>query len=239
MRANVDSGTAPSVRCSVMKPVRSYVRREGRITRAQASALRDLWPEYGVEPVTGPLDPTKLFKRNCPVIAEVGFGNGDAMVAMAAENPQCDFLGFEVYRPGVGSLLLKLKKLGITNVRVIMEDASGFFEARLPDESLAKVLLFFPDPWPKKRHHKRRLLQPDFVNAVVRCLEPRGQLHVATDWEDYAMHILELLQNEPQLRNLAADARFVERPAYRPRTKYEDRGTARGHGVWDLVFERA
>lgn len=191
-----------------------------------------------MDPVTGPLDPVSLFKRNCPVIAEIGFGNGEALVAMAADNPQCDFLGFEVYRPGVGGLFLKLKKQGLTNVRVIMDDAAVYFEDRIKEESLAKVLLFFPDPWPKKKHHKRRLLQPGFAKAVVRCLEPGGQLHVATDWEDYAMHILDLLREEPGFRNLAPDGCFAERPLYRPLTKYEKRGTARGHGVWDLIYER-
>jgi len=214
------------------------VRREGRITRAQAGALREFWPEDGVDPVTGPLDPARLFGRDCPVIAEIGFGNGEAMVEMAADNPQCDFLGFEVYRPGVGGLFLKLKKLGLTNVRVIMDDAAVYFEDRIQEESLAKVLLFFPDPWPKKKHHKRRLLQPGFAKAVVRCLKSGGQLHVATDWEDYAMQISDLLQEEPGFRNLASDGRFAERPLYRPLTKYEKRGTARGHGVWDLIYER-
>lgn len=214
------------------------MRREGRITRAQAGALRELWPEYGVDPVTGPLDPVKLFGRDCPVIAEIGFGNGEALITMAAENPQCDFLGIEVYRPGVGGLLLKLKQQGLTNVRVIMEDAAIFLEDRLLEGSLAKVLLFFPDPWPKKRHHKRRLLQPAFLQAVVRCLESGGQVHAATDWEDYAMQIAQLFEGEPMLRNLATDGPFAQCPAYRPRTKYESRGRARGHGVWDIVFER-
>lgn len=219
-------------------PIRSYVRREGRITRAQAGALRDFWPEYGVDAVTGPLDPVSLFGRDCPVIAEIGFGNGEALVAMAADNPQCDFIGFEVYRPGVGGLLLKLKKQGLTNVRVVMDDAAVYFEGRLVTESLSRVLLFFPDPWQKKKHHKRRLLQPGFVGAVVRCLKPGGQIHVATDWEDYALHISDLLQDDVSFRNLSSEGPFTERPTYRPRTKYENRGTARGHGVWDIIYER-
>lgn len=221
-----------------LPPIRSFVRREGRITKAQAEALRHLWPEYGVDPVTGPLDLRLLFKRDCPVIAEIGFGNGEALIAMAADNPQCDFLGFEVYRPGVGGLLLKLKSHGLTNVKVVMADAAVYFEEVLKEESLTGVLVFFPDPWPKKKHHKRRLLQPGFVARAARCLEPGGRMHVATDWEDYAMHISEVLEGEPNLQNLAVCGAFAERPQYRPRTKYERRGAARGHGVWDILYQR-
>lgn len=184
------------------------------------------------------LDPGQVFERDCPVIVEIGFGDGGALIAMAAENPQCDFLGIEVYRPGIGSLLLKLKRLGITNVRIIMEDAASALRTRLGEGCLSKLLIFFPDPWPKKRHHKRRLLQADFLDSVVRCLQPGGHIHIATDWEDYAMHISDLLQKERRLRNTALAGRFVDRPAYRPQTKYEKRGTARGHNVWDMVYER-
>jgi tRNA (guanine-N7-)-methyltransferase len=157
---------------------------------------------------------------------------------MAAENPQCNFLGIEVYRPGIGNLLLKLKRLGISNVRIIMEDAVSTLHTRLGVECLSKLLIFFPDPWPKKRHHKRRLLQAGFLDSAVRCLRPGGYIHIATDWEDYAMHISDLLQNEQRLRNTAMEGRFVDRPADRPQTKYERRGVARGHKVWDMEYER-
>ena len=214
------------------------MRREGRITRAQSDALECLWPEYGVDLEPGAFDLETVFARDCPVIAEIGFGNGGALLAMAAENPQCNFLGIEVYRPGVGSLLLSLKRLGITNVRIVMEDAVLALQNRLRNECLSKILIFFPDPWPKKRHHKRRLLQAGFLDSAVRCLQPGGHIHIVTDWEDYANHISSLLQNEQRLLNNAGEGRFIDRPAYRPQTKYEDRGTARGHKVWDMVYER-
>ena len=184
------------------------------------------------------LDLRQLFERDCPVIAEIGFGDGGALIAIAAENPQCNFLGIEVYRPGIGSLLLKLKRLGITNVRIIMEDAASALRTRLGEGCLSKLLIFFPDPWPKKRHHKRRLLQAGFLDSAVRGLQPGGHIHIATDWEDYAMHISDLLQKEQRLRNTALEGRYADRPAYRPQTKYEKRGTARGHNVWDMVYER-
>ena len=184
------------------------------------------------------LDLEQVFTRNCPVIAEIGFGDGGALIAMAAENPHCNFLGIEVYRPGIGSLLLQLKRLGVSNVRIVMEDAASTLRTRLGEECLSKLLIFFPDPWPKKRHHKRRLLQAGFLDSAVRCLQSGGHIHIATDWEDYAMHISDLLQSERRLRNTAGQGRFVDRPAYRPQTKYERRGAARGHNVWDMVYER-
>ena len=181
----------------------------------------------------------ELFSRAAPVHLEVGSGKGTFLLHEARAHPDVNYLGIEwankFYRYSVD----RMRRWQVGNVRVLRTDAREFIGRYLADGSVGCFHVYFPDPWPKKRHHKRRLLQPDFANAVVRCLEPGGQLHVATDWEDYAMHILKLLQNEPQLRNLAGDACFMERPAYRPRTKYEDKGTARGHSVWDLVFERA
>ena len=218
--------------------IRSYVRREGRMTKAQGRALVELWPEYGVDHAGDILDFKRLYGRDVPTIVEIGFGNGSALVSMAADNPQCNFLGIEVYRPGIGSALLKLKQYGITNVRVIMDNAVTVMQERIGKGCLSKILIFFPDPWPKKRHHKRRLLQAPFLNTAVECLKLGGHIHVATDWEDYALSILDLFQQEPRLRNLDSENQFVPRPDYRPQTKYEQRGLGRGHEVWDVIFER-
>ena len=208
------------------------------MTKAQARALLELWPEYGLEPGGHVLNLKKVYGRDVPTIVEIGFGNGSALVSMAADNPQCNFLGVEVYRPGIGSALLKLKQYGITNVRVIMDDAVPVMEEWVDKECISKILIFFPDPWPKKRHNKRRLLQAPFLNTAVERLKLGGHIHVATDWEDYALSILDLFQREPRLRNLDEGNRFVPRPDYRPQTKYEQRGLGHGHTVWDVMFER-
>jgi tRNA (guanine-N7-)-methyltransferase len=214
------------------------VRREGRITPAQARALKSLWPRYGVEPGEGTVDLDAVFGRRAPRVAEVGFGNGAALLALAAERPDTDFLGIEVHGPGVGALLRGLDERGIANVRVLREDAVQVFAARLPAGSLDAVHVFFPDPWPKKRHHKRRLIQPAFLADVARVLRPDGRLHVATDWEDYAAHILEAAAVVPELRNLGGADGFSPRPDYRPLTKYEQRGRRLGHVVRDIIFEK-
>lgn len=219
-------------------PIRSYVRREGRITRAQARALEELWPVYGIEPAAGGLDFAALFGRRVPVVVELGFGNGASLVAMAAENPQCDFLGVEVYRPGVGSALLKLKEHGLTNVRLMTQDAQVVVGERIGLGTVSTFLILFPDPWPKKRHHKRRLLKPEFVKALTDRLELGGRVHVATDWEDYAVEVLHLFDAEDRLRNLDAGGGFVARPGYRHLTKYETRGRSRGHRIRDIMFQR-
>lgn len=219
-------------------PVRSYVRREGRITKAQSRALVELWPEYGIENAEGVLNFKQIYGRTVPNIMEIGFGDGRALVSMAADNPQCNFLGIDVYRPGVGSLLLQLKKFGLVNVRVMMDDAVTVIDKSIGKECLSKLLIFFPDPWPKKRHHKRRLVQRDFLAIAAERLSIGGYIHIATDWEEYAASMLALLQGESRLRNMSAADGFVERPAYRPQTKYERRGEGQGHRVWDVVFKR-
>lgn len=218
--------------------IRSYVRREGRITKAQSRALVELWPEYGIDPVEDMLDFKQIYGRDVPNIVEIGFGDGSALVAMAADNPQCNFLGIEVYRPGVGSLLLKLKQHGILNVRVMMDNAAMIMQESIGKDCLSKILIFFPDPWPKKRHNKRRLLQRSFLSTMVERLSQGGYLHIATDWEDYASSIMSLLEHEPRLCNISSSNQFVERPLYRPQTKYELRGTSQGHRVWDVMFKR-
>ena len=208
------------------------------MTKAQARALVELWPEYGLDHVDDIVDFGKVYGRDVPTIVEIGFGNGSALVSMAEDNPQCNFLGIEVYRPGIGSALLKLKQHGITNVRVIMDDAVPVMQKWIDKNCLSKILIFFPDPWPKKRHNKRRLLQAPFLNTAVERLKLGGHIHVATDWEDYALNILDLFQRESRLRNLDNGNRFVPRPGYRPQTKYEQRGLRHGHAVWDVIFER-
>ncbi len=221
-----------------LRAVRSFVRREGRITRAQEQALAELWPLYGIESGVEPVDVTRIFGREAPTIMELGFGNGETLVQLAAGEPNCNFLGVEVYRPGIGRLLRRVRELGLLNVRVFRDDAVDVLTNRMAPESLTKILIFFPDPWPKKRHHKRRLIQPGFARLASERLLVGGTLHVATDWEDYAMHILDVLSHVAGLRNMDGDNGFAQRPGYRPLTKFERRGRALGHRVWDLLFER-
>lgn len=221
-----------------IRTVRSYVRREGRITKAQRRALRELWRRYGVDLAQEPIDFAALFGRRAPVMLEIGFGNGEALCELARTHPQNDYVGIEVYRPGIGSLLLKLETLMLHNVRVICGDADEVFAEHVPADSLDAVYLFFPDPWPKKRHHKRRLIQPDFVARVARRLRPDGCVHIATDWQDYAEHALAVASQTPELENTAGQHDYVSRPDERLLTRFERRGQALGHQVWDLVFRR-
>ncbi|HEY5719452.1 MAG TPA: tRNA (guanosine(46)-N7)-methyltransferase TrmB, partial [Gammaproteobacteria bacterium] len=191
------------------------------MTPAQRRALEALWPRFGVPPGDGPLDLDALFGRHAPRVLEIGFGMGGSLLAMAAAAPEQDFLGIEVHRPGIGRLLAGLEAAGLGNVRVAEGDAVLLLRERLAAGSLDRLLLFFPDPWPKKRHHKRRLLQAGFVELVASRLRPGGVLHAATDWEPYAEQMLALLEACPRLENLAGSARFVPRPEYRPPTKFE------------------
>ena len=219
------------------RSVRSFVTRAGRITAAQERALEVLWPKFGVDP-HGPLDLDVLFGRSAPRTAEIGFGNGENLLAMAAAHPQRDYLGIEVHRPGVGRVLLGLETQGLTNVRVICQDAVEVLERVLPPASLAEILVLFPDPWPKKRHHKRRLIQPAFVGLLAECLKPGGVVRLATDWSPYAEEMLGTLNAEARLRNLSPRGDFVARPADRAATRFERRGERLGHPVWDLAFAR-
>jgi len=218
--------------------VRSYVRREGRLTVGQERALRELWPRYGVDPGQALLDPERLFGRKAPLTLEIGFGNGLSLAEMAQAMPEHDFLGVEVYRPGIGRLLLELEARGLDNVCVIYGDGAEVLAYNIADASLDSVQIFFPDPWPKKRHHKRRLIQPGFVAILARKLRPGGRLHLATDWQDYALHMQAVLDREGRFRSLGGPDGLAEAPAYRPRTKFEARGEGLGHGVWDLLYER-
>ena len=217
--------------------VRSFVLREGRITRAQRSALDRLWQRFGIE--TGQtLDYGALFGRNAPVILEIGFGNGDALCHMALADPGADFIGIEVHRPGIGSALLKLEHNEVSNVRVACADAAELIETQIPPGSLAGVRLYFPDPWPKKRHHKRRIVQDAFVAHVHAALTPGGLFHLATDWAPYAEHMLETLSHHCGFRNQAGPGHFSKRPDWRPQTRFERRGLRLGHQVFDLLFEK-
>ncbi len=213
------------------RQIRSFVRREGRMTPAQRRALSELWPRYGIEHAAALQQPQALYPHDAPLHCEIGFGNGEALAAMAIEQPQRNYLGIEVHRPGIGSLLRRLAAANIANVRLYLGDANEAL-VQLPDAALAAVYLFFPDPWPKKRHHKRRLVQPAFAALIARKLAPGGVLHVATDWADYATHIAAVLQ---QTSGLAADS--AARP--RPPTKYERHAAAEMRAVREIVFIRA
>jgi len=219
------------------RKIRSFVRREGRITAGQQRALQDLWPRYGLA-ADAPLDLTTIFGRRAPCTLEIGFGNGDALAVMAGQQADTNFIGIEVHRPGVGRLLQQLDEQGLTNVRVMREDAVQLLNSCFPDNSLDRLLLFFPDPWHKKRHHKRRIVQPGFIELLARKIKPGGILHMATDWEDYARHMLEVMGESAAFRNCAGIGNYSPRPDYRPVTKFEQRGQRLGHGVWDLLFER-
>lgn len=218
------------------RPVRSFVLRQGRMSPAQQRALDTLLPRFGLPWQEAPLDFDRVFGRNAPRILEIGFGMGETTAAIAQAHPEQDFLGIEVHGPGVGALLQRIEQAGLANVRVIRHDAVAVIETMIPEGSLAGIHVFFPDPWPKKRHHKRRLLSASFVHALACRLVANGYLHVATDWEDYAQEILATLAAEPLLANTAPD--FCPRPAHRPQTKFETRGLKLGHGVWDVVFRR-
>ena len=216
--------------------VRSYVLRGGRIGPGQQRALAELGPRFVLPFAPAPLDLDAVFGRHAPRIVEIGFGMGDATAAVAAAMPDHDFLGLEVHEAGVGALLRRIGEAGLANVRILRHDAVEVFEQMLAPGSLAGVHLWFPDPWPKKRHHKRRLVQTSFVRLLASRLAPGGYLHCATDWQPYAEQMLDVLCAEPSLENAAPG--YAPRPPWRPLTKFEQRGLRLGHGVWDLLFRR-
>ena len=221
-----------------LRRIRSFVRREGRLTKGQQRALSELLPRYGIKLEQGRLDLDVLFGRQAFRVLEIGFGNGASLAQIAASHPQNDYLGIEVHRPGVGNLLLQIEKQELTNIRVSNDDAVEVLEQQIPDDSLDAVYLFFPDPWHKKKHHKRRIVQPSFVQLLSRKLKTGGIFHMATDWENYAEYMLEVMTAAEGFRNLAGKGNFIARPEYRPLTKFEQRGQRLGHGVWDLIFEK-
>jgi tRNA (guanine-N7-)-methyltransferase len=207
------------------------------MTHAQERAWRELWPRYGIEDDGGVLDLAQMFGREARRTLEIGFGNGESLVALAAAHPEEDFLGIEVHRPGVGHLMLRVEALGLANVRVVCRDAVEVLEGRIPDASLDDVLLYFPDPWPKKRHHKRRIVQPPFVELVARKLKTGGRFRLATDWQPYAEHMLTVVGDCALFRN-EFEPGYAPRPDSRPLTRFENRGQRLGHGVWDLSFTK-
>jgi tRNA (guanine-N7-)-methyltransferase len=218
------------------RAIRSFVLRQGRVTAAQQRALDELLPRYGILYAPQPLDLDRAFGRSAPRFLEIGFGMGETTSQIAVAHPQNDYLCIEVHSPGVGSLLKRIGELGLTNIRIIQHDAVEVIEHMLAPGSLDGAHIFFPDPWPKKRHHKRRLVQPPFIALLASRLKADGYVHLATDWFDYAEQMLAVLSAEPALENTADG--YSPRPAWRPQTKFESRGVRLGHGVWDLVFRR-
>lgn len=220
------------------RAIKSFVMRAGRMTEGQQRGLDQGWPKYGIEPSAGLQDFDQLFARQALRTFEIGFGMGQATLEMAAAAPDEDFIGVEVHRPGVGALLNGMLTQNLSNIRVYSCDALEVLRDCVADVSLDRVLLFFPDPWHKARHHKRRIVQPAWAQLVRQKLKIDGVLHMATDWEAYAEHMLEVMNVQPGYRNLAEDGRYVPRPEERPVTKFERRGERLGHGVWDLKFQR-
>ncbi len=217
--------------------IRSFVLRQGRLTKGQARALETGFPRFGISYVPELLDLNARFNReNSKKILEIGFGMGETTAKIAQTLPECDFLAAEVHTPGVGALLKLIEESALTNIRVIQHDVVEVLQNMLTDASLDGVHIFFPDPWHKKRHHKRRLIQAEFVKLLCSKLKTGGYLHVATDWQEYAEWVLEVLSAEPLLQNTAKD--YAVKPGYRPLTKFENRGLKLGHGVWDMVFSR-
>lgn len=232
------NGTIPDEsNAGALRRIHSFVRREGRITHAQQRALVECWEPFGVSADAGLLEPESLFGRRAPLVLEIGFGNGESLAAIAAAHPEWDYLGIEVHRPGVGHLLLRATELQLTNLRILCADAVEVLERQLPDECLDRMQIFFPDPWPKVRHQKRRLIQAQRAALLTRKIKPGGQLHIATDCADYACAILELFNATPDLVN-AAGGGFAPRPAWRPLTRFEQRGQRLGHVIRDLLFIR-
>ncbi len=217
--------------------IRSFIRRQGRATVGQQKMIDEAWDEYCLDPDKD-YDFDQVFGRSAPLIVEIGFGNGSSLAAMAEANPELNYLGIEVHKPGVGHLMLLLQQKGLSNVKIYHHDAIEVLEDKIADCSLAGVHLFFPDPWHKRRHHKRRIVRPSFVDLLVKKLKHNGYFHAATDWEHYAHDMLETLSVCQALQNSSADNSFCPRPDYRPLTKFEQRGLRLGHGVWDLIFSK-
>ncbi len=218
-----------------MRPVRSFVLRQGRLTKGQEQALEVVWPIYGIERSDATLDARALFGNDAPITLEIGFGDGVSLATMAQNDPDRNFIGIEVHKPGVGRLLHLINENGLENVRVMDDDAVEIIKKRIPEKSLDRVQLFFPDPWHKKRHNKRRIVQPDFVSLIASRLSANGVFHLATDWEPYAEYMAEVMEASTEFSSIA-DTPFSEKPNSRPTTKFETRGLKLGHGVWDLLY---
>jgi tRNA (guanine-N7-)-methyltransferase len=219
------------------RAIRSYVLRQGRITNAQRRAHSEHLPVYGVPFAPRLLDLASPFGRDAPKILEIGFGMGETTAAIAQQHPECDYLGVEVHTPGVGSLLARIAELRLSNLRIVQHDAVEVLQHMIGPATLDGVHVFFPDPWPKKRHHKRRLIQPPFVALLASRMKAGALLHACTDWEEYAQQMMAVLTADPALRNTAPG--YAGRPDTRPQTKFERRGLSLGHRVWDLIFRKA
>lgn len=220
-----------------MRPLRSFVLRQGRLTKGQLHALEHLWPRFGIEHDDSVFDISDLFGNKRPTTLEIGFGDGVSLATMAEADAKRNFIGIEVHKPGVGRLLHLIDEKKLTNVRVMDEDAVQILKHQIPDGSLNRVQLFFPDPWHKKRHNKRRIVQHDFVALVAKKLSENGVFHLATDWQKYAEHMAEVMEASPDFNSLV-DGPFSEKPSERPTTKFERRGLKLGHGVWDLLYQK-
>ena len=220
------------------RAIKSFVLRQGRVTKAQEEALENLWPVFGIEAADTLLDLPRLFGRVAPITLEIGFGNGDSLAQMAAAAPERDFIGIEVHTPGVGHLLKLVGEQGLKNVRVMNSDAVEILQKRIPAGSLDRVQLFFPDPWHKKKHNKRRIVQAPFAALIASRLQTGGVFHMATDWENYADNMADVMETSPDFANLAPEPPYSPRPETRPLTKFENRGLKLGHGVWDLLYRK-
>ena len=230
------AASTPEIEEFKQRKIRSFVLRQGHLSTGQARALEEFGPQFCIDYSPNVLDLDAAFGRSAPRVLEIGFGMGTATAEIAAQRPDTDFLGVEVHTPGVGSLLKLIGEQSLTNLRIVQHDAVEVLENMLQPESLAGVHIFFPDPWHKSRHNKRRLIKPEFVQQLVTRIQSGGYLHLATDWEDYAVQMLAVLSAEPALVNTVDS--YAERPDYRPLTKFENRGIKLGHGVWDLVFKK-
>ncbi|WP_038291468.1 tRNA (guanosine(46)-N7)-methyltransferase TrmB [Zooshikella ganghwensis] len=232
--------TEDSVPGKKHRVIKSFVIRAGRMTVGQQRGWDEVWPKMGLDYTPDQIDLTQLFGREAPTIVEIGFGMGHSLLEMAKQSPENNFIGIEVHRPGVGALLNEADKQGLTNLRVFCHDAVEVLSHCIPESSLSRVQLYFPDPWHKKRHHKRRLVQPAFAELVRSRLVLEGVFHMATDWENYAEHMAAVLENANGFKNTATEYYpYIERPAFRPLTKFEKRGHRLGHGVWDMIYQRS
>lgn len=216
--------------------IKSFVLRQGRLSASQQNAIDSLWPSVGLELDDQLLDFEAIFERSAPTIVEIGFGMGASLAEMAERHPENNYIGIEVHRPGVGALLKLIEAKQLSNIRVFNADAIDVLNQKIPQNSLDAVYLFFPDPWHKSKHKKRRIVQPEFADKIASHLKPGGQFHLATDWEDYAEHMMSVMTACKAYKNLSGNEQFTPRPSHRPLTKFEQRGQRLGHGVWDLVF---
>lgn len=223
----------------IRKPIRSFVERQGRISPMHKLLVNELWPKFGLSLEKKIIDKTTIFGRDAPLTLEIGFGDGRSLLQLAAANPDQDFIGIEVYKAGIAKLLVGIHEQGLTNIRIFCADAVEVLNSCIAPNSLQLVQLFFPDPWPKARHHKRRIVQAEFTKLIAQKLQINGLLHMATDWEEYAVHMLNVMQTQNYWLNTAGENNFAQRPTTRPLTKFEQRGLRLGYGTWDLIFRKS